>query len=884
MKTRDIREAFFKFFEQREHVRRPSASLIPAYDPTLLFTSAGMAQFKDFFLGKGEIPFPRVVTSQRCLRTGDIENVGRTAAHHTFFEMLGTFSFNDYFRLKAIVWAWEFLLEALGIDESRLSVSVYEEDQDAYDIWKDEIGVPAGKIYRLGQKGNFWPSNAPIDGPNGPCGPCSEIFYDQGEQTGCGSPDCNPDCDCDRYVEIWNLVFTQFDRRDGGVLEPLGRNNVDTGMGLERIAAVMQGKKTNYEIDIFVPLIQNVCELLGLQYEHGTEAGARVRRIADHSRALATCIADKIMPSNEGRGYVLRRLLRRAACDGRRLGATEPFLHRMSDPVIETLGDFIPELVERRDAIKRVILHEEETFGSTLNQGLRLIENLVDRLKSEGKTVLRGDEAFKLYDTHGFPLELTESILEEHNIGIDREGFERSLDEQGERARAASMFGGEVFAANSIEGLADRATPTLFTGYDKFTGEGEIRAVIRGEALADRADPGDRVALVLDTTPFYARSGGQVGDTGFIRAEGFEFRVEDTIPADGYYLHHGQVTKGTAEAGMKVTTVVDSGRRADTAANHTATHVLHWALRNVLGTHVAQAGSEVSAERLRFDFSHIGAVKDDELEKIEQLANERIMEGSAVSVTETALDAAKQAGALALFDEKYGERVRMVSIGDFSRELCGGTHVENLADIGLLKIIGEEAVASGIRRITAVTRLKAYTEFKNREKTLLRSASELNTQPDMLAEKVAALAADSKQLRKEVQGLRAREAMNGVRDLLAGAETVGSARIVAAVVTGMGRDELRKVSNSLAKENEDLAVVLGAEVDGKAAIAASCGTAAVKLGLKAGDIARAAAQVVGGGGGGRPQSAQAGGPDASRLDEAMRVAAQVMKNKLAGTE
>jgi len=880
MKTREIRELYLSYFERHEHVRRPSASLVPANDPTLLFTSAGMNQFKDYFLGKGPLPFTRAVTSQRCLRTGDIGNVGRTASHHTFFEMLGNFSFDDYFQREAITWAWDFLLKVLGIDPERLCVSVFHDDREAFDIWHDEVGLPKNLIYKLGEADNFWPANARTEGPNGPCGPCSEIFFDQGEDFGCGLPDCGPECDCDRYVEIWNLVFTQFDRQDGGVLKPLGRNNVDTGMGLERVARVMQGKSSNFEIDIFEPIIGAICDRLGVAYEFHTETGSRIRRICDHVRALCGCIADSIMPSNEGRGYVLRRLLRRAACDGRYLGASEPFLFSLAEAVAETLSDVFPELAQRKDVIERVIRHEEMTFGATLNQGLRMIEEQLDRLKSEGKTVLSGEDAFKLYDTHGFPLELTESILADHGMSVDLDDFHSHMERQRERARSASMFGGEVFAGDSIEGLAEDAEPTRFEGYRALVTQSTVVAVVEGKKAIEQAAEGGRVSLLLDVTPFYARAGGQVGDAGVIRGEEFEFVVEDTTTTDGFYLHAGKVTKGTVRAGMKAVAEVNAARRADIAANHTATHILHWALREVLGTHVAQAGSEVSDERLRFDFSHLGTVKPAELAEIERLANRRIMEGAAVRTVETSLEEAKEAGALALFDEKYADHVRMVCVGDFSKELCGGTHVDSVSSIGLFKIVGEEAVASGIRRITAVTRLRAYEAFKVREEQLIAAASEINAQPTSMAEKVAALARENKRLRKEIENLRAKDALRGADDLLAAASVVGPVKVVAEVVKGVGREELRKLADSLVKKDASLAVVLGADVDGNAAIVAACGKEAVKNGVHAGNLAKAAAKVVGGGGGGRPQIAQAGGGDLSKLEAAMKEAAAAVSQNL----
>ena len=715
MKTNEIRRKYLSFFEKKGHSLLPSDSLVPEDDPTLLFTGAGMNQFKDMFLGKGTLDVKKATTCQKCIRTGDIENVGKTPMHHTFFEMLGNFSFGDYFKLDAIEMAWEFMLNEMKLPEERLSVSIFQDDEESYGIWLNKIGIPKDKIYRFGEKENFWPASAPSEGPNGPCGPCSEIFYDRGEDVGCRRKECAPDCDCERFVEVWNLVFTQFDRRDGGVLNPLPSKNVDTGMGLERMASVVQGVSTNFEIDIFEPIIQNISEITEVAYDSRTENGKLMNRIADHIRAIIFCISDGVLPSNEGRGYVERRLLRRAVRDGLKLGKEDCFLYKLVPIIADVMNEQYPEIKQRRENIARIIKNEEERFHETLFMGNKRLDELMEGLRDSGQERLSGQDAFQLYDTFGFPFEMTKSILEESNLTVDENGFEKEMQMQRERAKVSSQMTGSIFDEGPLSILKETTKESVFLGYEKCNVEGKVIGLIVNEQLVDSAKAGQEVHVVLDQTPFYAEAGGQVGDTGIIQTKDSKVEISDTKKSNDIIVHIGKVVEGSISQYENVTSVIDTERRGAIKRNHSATHLLHYVLRQVVGQHAEQSGSFVAPERLRFDFHHFEGVKKDEIARIEELMNERIMENASVNTDQMALDQARKAGATALFGEKYGENVRVVNIGDYSQELCGGTHVDNTGEIGLFKIISESSIAAGIRRIEAVTGNEAIALTRRKE-------------------------------------------------------------------------------------------------------------------------------------------------------------------------
>ena len=751
METNVIRRKFLSFFEKKGHSLFPSDSLVPENDPTLLFTGAGMNQFKDMFLGKGTLGVKSATTCQKCIRTGDIENVGKTPMHHTFFEMLGNFSFADYFKLEAIEMAWEFMLNEMKLPEERLSVSIYLDDEESYGIWLKKIGVPEDKIYRFGEKENFWPANAPSDGPNGPCGPCSEIFYDRGEDVGCGRKECAPDCDCGRFVEVWNLVFAQFDRKDGGVLEPLPNKNVDTGMGLERMASVMQDVSTNFEIDIFKPIIQNISEITEVKYDSQTENGKLMNRIADHIRAIIFCISDGVLPSNEGRGYVERRLLRRAVRDGLKLGKEECFLYKLVPIIANVMHEAYSEIKQRRENIARIIKNEEERFHETLFMGNKRLDELMEGLRRSGQKRLSGQDAFQLYDTFGFPFEMTKSILEESGLNVDESGFEREMEKQREQARSSTQMTGNIFDEGPIGIIKETAKETTFLGYENCEIESRVIGLIIDEKLVKAADTGQEVHIVLDQTPFYAEAGGQVGDTGIVQTKNSKVEVSNTKKSNDIIVHIGKVVEGKIKTNENVTCVIDKGRRAAIKRNHSATHLLHYTLRQVVGQHAEQSGSLVAPERLRFDFHHFEGIKKDEIARIEELMNERIMENTPVATEEMALDKARKAGATALFGEKYGENVMVVSIGNYSQELCAGTHVKNTGEIGLFKITSESSIAAGIRRLEAVTGNDALTRIRQKEKTLDRLCNVLDVQENMAVQRAEELMLQVRDLRKDVQ-------------------------------------------------------------------------------------------------------------------------------------
>ncbi|HDY67855.1 MAG TPA: alanine--tRNA ligase [Candidatus Scalindua sp.] len=891
METNEIRKKYLSFFERKEHIILPSDSLVPGDDPTLLFTGAGMNQFKDMFLGKGKLDVKRATTCQKCLRTGDIEKVGKTPMHHTFFEMLGNFSFGDYFKSETIEMAWEFMLQEMKVPEERLVVSIYLDDEESYKIWLKKIGVPKDKIYRFGEKENFWPANAPSEGPNGPCGPCSEIFYDRGQGVGCKRKECAPDCDCNRFVEVWNLVFTQFDRKDGGILKPLPNKNVDTGMGLERMASVMQGVNTNFEIDIFKPIIQNISEFVEVKYpascfQHRADTvqessgGKLMNRIADHIRAIVFCISDGVLPSNEGRGYVERRLLRRAVRDGLKLGKKDSFLYKLVPIVAEVMNEPYPEIKQRRENIARIIKNEEERFHDTLHMGSKRLAELIEGLRKKGQKVLSGPEAFQLYDTFGFPLDMTESILKENNLLIDKKGFEKEMAIQRKRAKISSQMKGSIFDEGPLSKIKEITKETVFLGYEKHEAEGKVIGLIVNEQLVDCVEAGQEVHIVLDQSPFYAEAGGQVGDIGIIQTKHANVEICDTKILNNIIVHIGKVIKGKISTNENVISKIDVKRRAAIKRNHSATHLLHYILRQVIGQHAEQSGSLVAPDRLRFDFHHFTGVEKSELSRIEDLMNEKIMENIPVVTQEMTLNEAKSTGAVALFGEKYGENVRVVSIGGYSRELCGGTHVGNTGEIGLFKIISESSIAAGIRRIEAVTGKEALAKISHKGEILERLCNILDVQENAIIQRTEELIQQLKSLRKEAQKAKKESAQKYSSNLIANAREISGVKIVTEIMEGVGVEDLRKAADSLKKRLGSVAIILGTTEDGKVILITALSNDLVKKGLNAGNIAKDMAKIVDGGGGGRADMAQTGGRSPNKMNEAIDFAFKTIREKI----
>jgi alanyl-tRNA synthetase len=794
--------------------------------------------------------------------------------------MLGNFSFGDYFKKEAIQWAWEYLLEWLHIPEKWLVVSVYEEDDEAAEIWQKLIGLPRDKIYAFGPGENFWPANVQTLGPNGPCGPCTEIFYDQGEEVGCRTPHCDPSCECPRYVEVWNLVFTQFDRQSDGSLVPLPRKNIDTGLGLERTAAVMQGVATNFDIDIFTPIIERLSSDLSQAYGKKEEIDRRLRRIADHIRAVTFTIAEGVLPSNEARGYVVRRLLRRAAMDARFLGSTGALFYQIVPTVVEVMKEAYPDLGQREKHIVQVIRSEEERFQETLQAGTRRLEERLEEMKERGETELPGEEAFRLYDTYGLPLETTQEICSQSDVIVDVEGFNKAMEAQRELARTASGLGGEIFESGVWSELKEKLPPTQFLGYQQLESQARIIALLKEDAAVQSASRGEKVVLVLDQTPFYGESGGQVGDSGVIQGENFLIEIEDTKIAAPFFLHYGKVTEGEAKRGSAVVAKVDEKRRLALARNHTATHLLHFALRQILGPHAQQAGALKTQERLRFDFTHPEALTADEIRQVEALVNEKIMENTPISTSEMNVDEAKDAGAVALFSEKYGEKARVVSVGDFSKELCGGTHLHSTGEVGLFKIIGEESIAAGVRRITALTGPAALHSINEEKKLLEEAATAVGAPVAQVLDRVKGLQDELKSLRKEKEQLQKSLIHYRAREIFAAAEEQEGAKIVVQRIDGVSLDGLRSYADVFREEGDSLAAVLGAATGGKVFLICLLTQDLVKKGLDAGKIVAEVAQVVGGGGGGRPTLAQAGGPEVKNLDKALDKARGILRSRL----
>lgn len=869
MKGNEIRAKFLKFFEGKEHTVVGSASLIPENDPSLLLIGAGMAPLKPYFTGAKTPPNKRMVNCQKCVRTGDIEEVGRTARHNTFFEMLGNFSFGDYFKKEAIAWAWEFLVEHMRMDPEKLWVSVYYEDQEAWDIWRQDIGIPPERIVRLGKGDNFWEIGL------GPCGPCSEIYVDLGSELGCGRPDCQPGCDCDRYVEIWNLVFTQFDKDEEGNYNPLPAPNIDTGMGLERIAAVMQGVTTNYDCDLVYPLIHHFAQLAGVDYQDAAFTRS-LRIMADHFRAVAFMLGDGILPSNEGRGYVLRRLLRRAVRHGMLCGIEDSFLYTAVEPLLVIFGQEYPELTANSQHIIATIKAEEERFLTTLRGGMELLKSELDRVGEGG--ILTGGAAFRLYDTFGFPLELTMEIAQERNISVDEDGFAKALEVQRSQARAAreqvdAMHIGDTAA--QVAGLP----ATLFDGYNSLSASGKVLALFGQGKTLERVGTGQPCLVVLDRTPFYAEGGGQVGDGGAIQSAEAVLEVETVTQVDGVFLHHCRVTQGIIKVGDNVTAEV-SVRRRDIQANHTATHLLHKVLRKVLGEHVRQAGSLVEAGRLRFDFTHPQGLTSQELVRVEREVNALIGADLPVATQEVSMEEARRQGAIALFGEKYGDRVRMVSVGDVSFELCGGTHVSSTARIRGFKILSEVGIGAGVRRIEAVTGAGMLRHFLTVEETLNDAAAVAKTRPELLSARIQELQEELREQKRQLEKLGAKLMNMETANLVGAAQEVAGVKVLTRRVDATDMASLRLQAEQVLATLGSGVVVLGAPQGDKVNLVAVVSPDLVSRGAHAGKIIGVVAKAVGGGGGGRPDMAQAGGKDPSQLEAAFALVPQLVAKQL----
>ncbi len=871
----EIRRKYLKFFESKKHKIIPSDLLIPANDPSVLFTSAGMNQFKEQFMGIN-ISFKRATTCQKCLRTGDLDKVGKTAGHHTFFEMLGNFSFGDYLKKDAISWAWEFMVSELEIPADRLWVSVYKDDDEAYDIWKNDIKIPEHKIKRYGAHDNFWPQNAIEDGPDGPCGPCSEIFYDQGEDTGCRTKHCEPSCSCGRFVEVWNLVFTQFNRAGKNNLMPLKNKNIDTGMGLERIGRVMQGVKTNFETDIFTPITGEICKLSG---QKKADKAFRVNAIADHIRAIVFMIADGVLPSNEERGYVVRMLIRRAFRFGKELDIELPFLYKLVPSAAKAMKEPYPEIETMRESIADVILSEEKKFQNTLEEGVRVMEKLVHDLKSAKKKAISGKDAFRLYDTYGFPLELTVEMAESKGLIVDKNGYEKEMELQRETARTNSKMKASIFddsrSENTIKKLSETLKATVFSGYSKLESEVKILEMVKSGNKVKSAKKGDRIEIILDKSPFYGESGGQMGDSGEILTRAGNAIVGDTKKAGGIIVHIAEIVKGDLKTGAKVKAIVDKDSRLDIARNHTATHLLHHALREVLGKHVKQSGSLVARDRLRFDFSHFKAVEKRELNRVEDMVNALIRENLKVKTEHLDHESARKKGAMALFGEKYGKRVRMVSIGGCSKELCGGTHLDYTGQIGIFRISSESSIASGIRRIEAVTGRMAYKSLKNDEEIISDLRNLLKTPKQDLVKEVEYRLALEKEL------LRVRGPAANIDDLISKYQKeIKGVKIIAAPLKGVNVEEVRATDSEIRKKIGSGVIALGSDFEGKVSFTCSASGDLVNRGINANDIIKRIAAIVNGSGGGKPAFAQAGGKDIGKLGEALSEVVIIVEKEL----
>ena len=866
----EIRRAFLKFFEEHGHTLVPSSGLIPKDDPTLLFTNSGMVQFKNCFLGLEDRGYTRAASSQKSVRAGgkhnDLENVGFTARHHTFFEMLGNFSFGDYFKKESISWGWEFLTEKMGLPKEKLWITIYQEDDEAFEIWNKIMGVPADRIVRMGMDSNFW-----MMGETGPCGPCSEILYDQGPGVGCGRPECSVECNCDRHLELWNHVFTQFDRDKDGHFHPLPKPNIDTGMGLERLAAVIQGVSSNYDSDLFTPIIRFVSKISGKAYGTSEDSDVSMRVIADHSRAVTFLIGDGCLPSNEGRGYVLRRILRRAARHGKLLGLDKPFLNEVVSVVVETMKDAYPDLSDKESFIRKVVVNEEQRFIETLDSGLKILSEEVATLKKSGQPIVPGEVVFKLYDTFGFPVDLTADIVKKDRLTLDMEGFEKAMEAQREKARESWKGSGEQAIADSYKKLAVRGVSTEFIGFHGVTEATScITAILKKDETVDALAEGENAEIFVEETPFYGEKGGQVGDTGVIEGEGFRFEVWDTQwPLDNLITHIGKLKKGAIKVGDRASMKVDRAIRKATEAHHSGTHVLNAALKKTLGDHIKQSGSLVNPERLRFDFTHFSKIDEAEMDKIETIANQIIRENAAVETRLLPREEAMKTGAAAVFDEKYGDVVRLVKMGDFSMELCGGTHVERTGDIGALKVISESSVAAGVRRIEAVTGEEALKYFKKVETELKKSAALLKANPMELSERIEKIQKHQKELEKEIDSLNSRLATKDLSDLFKKVKEIKGIRVLATVVDAADVKTLRDFGDKLRDKIQSGIILIGSKA-GDNAMLLCLVTKDLTDKYHAGNIIKEIAPIVGGSGGGRPDMAQAGGPKPEKLKQALK--------------
>ena len=871
----ELREMFLRFFETKGHLRLPSFSLIPQDDASLLLINSGMAPMKPYFKGDKEPPRHRVCTCQKCIRTGDIENIGKTARHGTYFEMLGNFSFGDYFKHEAIAWSWEFLTSPdwVGLDPERLYPSVYEKDDEAFNIWRDEIGIPESRITRLGKDDNFWEHGS------GPCGPCSEIYFDRGEEYGCGKPDCAPGCDCDRYMEVWNNVFSQFDNDGNGNYSDLVQKNIDTGMGLERLAVVCQGVDSLFDVDTVMNITHKVSEITGAHYGDSHQTDVSLRVITDHIRASVMMISDGILPSNEGRGYVLRRLLRRAARHGKLLGVNEPFLYQVVDMVVHENECQYPELREKQAYITRVIRNEEENFAKTIDAGMHIFSDLLAEHQAKGERVFSGADAFKLYDTYGFPIDLTREMVQEQDMTVDEDAFQDLMEQQRVRARKAREALGDLAWAGVDLGLD--TTPTKFTGYDHTADQGTILAIVCEGEVCSEIDEGKQGVLVLDCTPFYAEMGGQVADNGVIETDGALFQVTD-VQKDkaGKFLHHGVMHSGRLQVEQTVTARIDTDRRKAIMRAHSATHLLQAALREVLGDHVHQAGSLVEPDRLRFDLTHFSAITPEELERVNEIVGDWILDGMDVTVSEMSMEQAKASGATALFSEKYGDLVRVVNMGGKSVELCGGTHVDNTAKIGPFRITGESSVASGVRRVEAITGKAYLREMEAVNRRMYAAAEVLHAKPADLIAKAKGFTAELKEARQNVERMKEKILHSDVDRFLYASKNIGGIKVITTTRTDLEAGDLRKLGDFLRDKDPDTVAVLATATESKVTFVAVCGKNAVARGIRAGDLVRAVSAVTGGKGGGKPDSAMGGGSEVLKIDDALAIVDDFVAEKL----
>lgn len=871
----EIREKFLSFFESKDHLRLQSFSVVPHNDNSLLLINSGMAPMKAYFTGQETPPRKRVTTCQKCIRTGDIENVGKTARHGTFFEMLGDFSFGDYFKNEIIPWSWEFVTKVLEIPEDKLHVTVYLDDDESYDIWHNVVGLPEDKITRLGKEDNFWEHGL------GPCGPCTEIYYDRGEEYSCDSPTCGVGCDCDRYMEFWNLVLTQFDKNEDGTYTPLAQKNVDTGMGLERMATIMQGVDSIFDVDTVQNIIKKVCEIANVEYGKSKKIDVSIRVITDHIRSVTVMTADGVLPSNEGRGYVLRRLLRRAARHGKLLGIKGEFLAELSKTVIANSGDAYPELIDKKDYILKILTIEENSFYKTIDKGMELLKADIAEMKKEGQTVMSGEKSFRLYDTYGFPIDLTKEILEEEGFGLDENAFVEEMKQQKQRARAARSESTFMGADENVYNQLDVNMETTFAGYNiKEVADANIIALVTNDEVAQNACAGDDVSVFLDKTPFYAESGGQVGDHGSIQTQSGIVEITDCIKVVGGKIAHiGVVKEGSIIVGDTACAKIDMALRMATSRNHSATHLLQKALRTVLGTHVEQAGSYVSAERLRFDFTHFTALTEQELKEVENIVNQKIFESLEINTCQKSIEDARQMGAMALFGEKYGDIVRVVTMGDFSIELCGGAHLTNTAQVGTFKIISENGIAAGVRRIEALTGTEALKYYQSQEEQIKQICKAVKANAENVVYRVEQIVSEQKESAKEIEKLKSKLAGGAVEEILSQKQQINDIAVICANIKDADANTLKTMGDQLKIKLGSGVVVLASGKGDKVNLIAMATDDVVKKGIHAGNIVKAAAACCGGGGGGRPNMAQAGGKDASKIEQALQKAKEVIQQQ-----